>query len=194
MAKKAEEKKANKLKTWAYWIFVAIAVLFFYSYAFGESKESWLEENGYEVLEIGSYEFSGEQTAYVDMKSLGNRRDQVMDGWISLSQKYPEMDDYHVSIIEERRSCSYSIEGVILNPYLTSLTEDVIIDSAKVKETFSYLMWSLYAKAEYEKYMSGNDGSLLIASSYQRLMEDGLDKIHLSEIINSQINDSFSCE
>lgn len=175
-------------------IIVGLAVIWNYFGIFDDEEYNYLKESGYEVLKTGSYEFNGEQTAYVDMKSLGNRRDQVMDGLISLASSYPDADKYSVSIIEEKRTCLYVIEGIILNTYLTSLTEEVIINSAKIRETLPYLIWSNYARLEHEKYIKGEESDFYLVSSYQRLMETGIDVSHLSSIINYQIDDPLRCE
>ena len=187
---------SKQKEKWAIVIFVIIGLIIVWNYSaiFGNEESNYLEEQGYDVLEFGSYESFGEKTAYTNMKSLGNRQDQVWAGLISLKTTYPEVDKYTVTIMEEKSECLYVIEGVILKPYLASLTGEVTIDSVKVKETLPYLMWSLFAKLEYEKKLKGENYDFSTAASYRRLMETGLDVRHFPWIINFQIDDPSRCE
>ena len=75
-----------------------------------------LEEDGYEVLYfgyLGDYgeNFSENTYAYVKMKALGNRDNQVRSGLSSLSLVYPNAPEYDIRILEESQDCWYFIDG-----------------------------------------------------------------------------------
>jgi hypothetical protein len=188
-----EKKKEWYQEVWVIVLFIILILVVAWNYSgiFDNKEGSRLNEQGYEVLEIGSYEFGEEETAYVDMKSWGSRNDQVWAGLISLAISYPNANKYSVSIIEERRDCLYQINEVILSPYLGN---DIPINVAKIKETISYLIWSGHAKLEYEKYINNEESDLALASSYQRLMETGMDTSHLFSIIDYLSDDPSRCE
>ena len=68
-----------------------------------------LEEEGYEVLYFGDLFDS----AYIKMKTLGRRQEQVRSGLSSLSLVYPNASEYIIRILEKNQECYYFIDGEI---------------------------------------------------------------------------------
>ncbi len=78
-----------------------------------------LEDDSYEVLYFG---YLGEDTpsesAYLKMKSLGSKNEQVWNGLFSLNRVYPEAQEYTIRILEPTQECYYFIEGKLYRGYL----------------------------------------------------------------------------
>ena len=92
-----------------------------------------LEEYGYEVLYFGIFE--RDNSAYVKMKSLGNRNEQVWEGLSSLSLVYPNASEYDVRILEEDKDCWYFIPGRL---YRAWLGEELIINGTEIDSYTAY--------------------------------------------------------
>jgi len=69
-----------------------------------------LEKEGYEVLYFGYLDIPT-HSAYIKMKSLGKRNEQINSALISLSLVYPDAPGYTIKILEEKQECNYIILG-----------------------------------------------------------------------------------
>jgi len=92
-----------------------------------------LEEDGYEVLYFGVFE--RDNSAYVKMKSLGRRNEQVWGGLSSLSWVYPNASEYDVRILEESQDCWYFIKGVL---YRAFLGEEFILNGTEIDSSTAW--------------------------------------------------------
>ena len=72
--------------------------------------------------------------AFLKMKSLGNRFDQVWKGLFSLHRVYPNVPKYSILIIESTKECLYSIDG---EAYRNSTNSYNYIDS-QIRESNIY--------------------------------------------------------
>jgi len=110
-------------KFWVIWgkiaLFIAIILLINYFFMgssddldYKEARVKDLIRDRYEVISVGLMDLSyNESLAYVDMKSFGNRNDQVWEGMIALGIIYENASKYMVSIFEESQRCDYIIDG-----------------------------------------------------------------------------------
>ena len=86
-----------------------------------------LEEDGYEILYFGYLlDDTDLETAYLKMKSLGSRNNQVWDGLHSLGRVYPNAPNYEIVILEPMQECRYNILGNTYHGWIGS--EDAIVD------------------------------------------------------------------
>jgi hypothetical protein len=202
---RGEEKMKNENENVAKWIIgifaiIGLIVVFNFLTSGGDNKENYLESHGYEILEEGIYNIGEENRAYIDMKSFGNRWDQIIRGIFYLEPLYPDVDGYAIKIIEEQADCLYVIPSVILKPYLASLETETILtpvaikNEEKIKNTINYLYWSSVVKLEYEKSLKGEAHDVTSASHYERLLTTGLDTHHLAAMISFYIGDRSRCE
>ena len=103
-----------------------------------------LEEDGYEVLYFGYLsENTTLETAYLKMKSLGNRNDQVWDGLFSLESVYPNAPEYSIRILEPTQECWYEIYGELYGAYLGSeelILNDEVVDSLTAFSLINYII------------------------------------------------------
>ncbi|MDO8529020.1 MAG: hypothetical protein Q7S06_03990 [Nanoarchaeota archaeon] len=105
--------------------------------------KEYLEEKGYEVLRVGAYNVScmfenncEPETAYVNMKSLGDKSEQVNDALITLFVNYPEVIDYTITLLTPEKECYYNIKGDI---YRASLGEGIyLINGTQIDEITLY--------------------------------------------------------
>jgi len=102
-----------------------------------------LEEKGYEVIRVGAYNIScmfekncEPQVAYVDIKSLGDKNEQVNDALITLFVNYPKVIDYTITLLTPEKECYYNIKGDI---YRASLGEGIyLINGTQIDEITLY--------------------------------------------------------
>ena len=95
-----------------------------------------LEEDGYEVLYFGYFGHSNlSEYAYVKMKSLGWRNEQVWRGLDSLSYVYPNAPEYDVKIVEEKQNCWYVVTGKL---YRAWLGEEFTINGTEIDSHTAY--------------------------------------------------------
>lgn len=87
-------------------------------------KEDLKESKGYEVISVINFtsiliyrNYSEGETAYLEMKSLGNRNDQIWDGLISLGVAYKDADQYTIVILTPEQRCSYYIDGNVYHSW-----------------------------------------------------------------------------
>ena len=89
-----------------------------------------IEKRGYEVLYFGYFEYNHSEipdSAYIKMKSLGNRNEQLFEGLTSLSNVYPDASEYEVKILEESRDCFYSITGDVYRARYDKSVEEITV-------------------------------------------------------------------
>jgi hypothetical protein len=92
-----------------------------------------LEEDGYEVLYFGYLDVLNDtatHSAYLKMKSLGSKNEQVWSGLHSLTAIYPNAPRYSIRILEPTQECWYDFDGKLLKGYYG--TEDYTLDGENV--------------------------------------------------------------
>lgn len=214
---KNEEKKTWYKRWWAIILFILIAVGILNYYFF--SPQSYLRGEGYEVnsfycTEKGwSNENILEGISSVDMKSLGNREDQIIDGLISISQACPPSKTIFVTIIEPTRECLYSFNGEVVKVWLEGLRQDnqsIPEESQRViNESSDFKYWEMQARRDYEDciYLKkcleiGREDCLdlnkecsALSYAYENYLENGITRNTISSIIyDYEINGKLSCE
>lgn len=200
---KRETKKSWYRRWWAITIFV-IAGFVIINYLFLNS--SFLEEQGYKVLDFNCMEDYG-NSPRVEMKSFGNRNEQVNKGLIYLHNECPEGNKYFVVIIEETKECSYLIDGEILRTYFIALdsefwNKEYEINEIEIMDSGEYSLWENFVKKEQikaEMYSSSKIGDPLNISyvdieNYENMNETGITASILHSIVNYNINKFENCE
>lgn len=91
-----------------------------------------LEKQGYEVLYFGYFDYSNKSfdSAYIKMKSLGSKNEQVWDGLTSLTAVYPDAPKYDIRILEPTQDCWYFIDGKLWKGW--SGAEEYTLDGKNV--------------------------------------------------------------
>ena len=138
MIKKSEKTSLDKVMIIIGYVAIGIAAYFLIGFLFPSSYEydnrigdtdgnnqkmikihiELLEEEGYEVLYFGYLGLNySDETAYIKMKTLGNRNEQVWSSLSSLGLVYPDAPEYTIRILEEKQECWYRIEGELYRDY-----------------------------------------------------------------------------
>src|SRR3989344_4493432 len=151
MAKNKIDKE-NKVWYKKWWVIVLfiVVVLIFLNYYLGKSKFQRNLEEDYKVLSFSCLDEFEDTIGHVEMKSLGDRNDQVWSGLIDIAYECPGMDRYYIKIIEETKECGYSINGDIYRAY-----HGEQINNTKIMNSIEYLVWKKYVKEEINKKDSG---------------------------------------
>jgi hypothetical protein len=80
----------------------------------------FLEEDGYEVIYFSYLDVLNDtstHTAYLKMKSLGERKKQIWAGLFALNDVYPNAPQYTLRIIEPTKECWYRINNTYYGAY-----------------------------------------------------------------------------
>lgn len=92
-----------------------------------------LEEEGYEVIDVMYLDMT--DTGHLEMKSLGNREEQVWDGMMALAFAYPNASQYAIWIYTPTQTCFYSTMFTNLPSLMKawrgeriSVNEDYVLD------------------------------------------------------------------
>jgi hypothetical protein len=151
----------------------------------------FLEDQGYEVLYFGCQEdYLGIPS--LEMKSFGNREDQVIDGLIHLTNKCPNAQDYYsIRIVEPTQECGYLIESEIVDSYFFALDKDFWdepyeIDEITIRNTIAYLSWVNFVNSE--------DASFNDQFYYLDMMDNGITLSTLHSILYYEIEHGENCE
>lgn len=184
-------KKEEKIKWYKRWwvivLFIILIIYGFYIYTNSKSvfnkekfvKES-LEEDGYEVISVMYLEDNN--WVHLEMKSLGNKEEQVWDGLIALSSAYPNAEDYFVYILTPEETCSYSTYLTNYKSYMKSLDDEKIF-----LNNCSELDGLIFPKVvENINYLYGENIVLDYCSE--------IDGLTLYKVVHYQIKESESCE
>jgi len=90
-------------------------------------KKSLNENYGYEVVSALNFSglllyqnFNEGEIAYLEMKSLGNRDEQIKNGLIVLSTVYENAKEYSINVLTPEERCSYDIDGNVYRSWLRS--------------------------------------------------------------------------
>lgn len=196
--------KKNPKNKWQVWL-IAILIIFGIFWFFGvfdifssNSGEKQLKEN-YEVSNF----FCVNSGAGVEMKSLGNRQEQVTDGLIYLYKDCQTSESYYITILEPTKSCQYSFNGEIIKLWYNSIGQDnfVISEASKriIESDIGFTLWKSFAKLSYEfKIKNGisqmTDSQLGLALGYEDYLENGITKSTLIHIIVYEANNPLNCE
>ena len=91
-----------------------------------------LEKKGYEVIDFGLEDNIG----FVKMKAFGDKTEQVSSGFIQLGVNYKNASEYKVTIMSDKSTCYYDIDGQTYRDYLSNITgESVMLIHAKIKNS-----------------------------------------------------------
>ena len=163
-------KWIQKTKIGDYWkisftILGIIGIIVFIFFAFSDMGIFWgetkfLKDQNYEVLDYGYNDVLVSEIspdfAYVEMKALGSREDQVDDGWIFLGNKYKDASKYTTIILTENKECRYSIDGEIYRAHLFGLsfwsTENpILMNKIDIEEKLDYIIWVGFLQSELSR-------------------------------------------
>ena len=141
-------------------VIVIIGVLFslIYNYPFIRNSDNekiktqikFLEKYyGYEVISFSYLNYSKysnilRDTGFLEMKSLGNQKEQVWNGLWALYRVYPNAPRYTIVIFEPTRECWYDIDGNLYRNYIASSEKPdgiIIINGTEYSDLmiFSYI-------------------------------------------------------
>lgn len=182
-------KKGNKITLII--VGVVIVLLVFYSINYFSSGNRRILEEDYEVLFFDCMDSPPlTPSPMVEMKSLGDRTEQVWAGLIYLHGDCPNGETYHINIIEESKECAYIIDGSVIRGYIGGEINDT-----EIMDTLDYLFWENYVKEEQIKLSSGTADSSIFLSSvdrgrYEKMNETGITPEILFDIIEYNIKDS----
>ena len=180
--------KLKKPKSWYQkWglivLFIFLGLILLNSF-FGKSTNQKNLERDYEVLD---FRCSNQDLTFsiVEMKSFGNRNDQVWSGLRYLAGDCPNSKEYSITILEENKECVYIISGNIYRGYAGK----EIINDTEIMNELLYLDWEGFVTGNmvyevYEKY----DIPPHEIVQYQRIEEDGITKDIWFSIINHYID------
>ena len=193
---KIKGKKREIVKSWykKWWgislTIIGIYLIFSFIYGALNPGKVFLEED-YEVdyFSCGVLE---PPTAQVEMKSLGNREDQVRRGLIYLSMDCPDSTRYSISIIEPTRECNYFFNGEIIRMWLSEYNESL---SQEQKETIEndldFIYWKFIAEKDYS---DPNKRYSELGYAYEDYLENGITKLTALSMVYYKINDQTNCE
>jgi len=168
------------------YIFLGIIVIGIINTIFnfgGGWGERNLEED-YEVLFFSCQKIFDDRPNHpqVEMKSWGDRKEQVWDGLFALSMDCPDGEDYVVQITEETQDCWYFIDGDIYKAYLGE--NKTAMNYTKIMETIDYQLWS--------HYITEGEPDAVDIMNYNDMVENGFSSHTLWSIIEYKI-DTATC-
>jgi hypothetical protein len=186
------KKQKSQYQKWGLIIFFIFLGFILVNSFFGKSTNQKNLERDYEVLDFRCISNQNQDLTFsiVEMKSFGNRNDQVWKGLKSLGRECPDSESYYIEIIEETRRCIYIIPGNIYGGYVG---KEVINDTEIMKELL-YLDWKGFVTGSmvdevYKQY----DIPFSEKIKYQKIDEEGITKRVLFSIINHHINRFPAC-
>jgi hypothetical protein len=165
-----------------------------------QSVKDSLEADGYEVTYVAQLDLSntGDITkpVHLEMKSLGNRKEQVMDGIVTLADAYPEAREYSVDILTTSQTCSYS---TVLTAFKS--WQNILYNKTEFEELQK-------ADMDFRKVLIPLDANRELPGLNLKTMEyinkkhnesftftgNSVDGLTLGLIADYQIMDSASCE
>jgi len=190
----------NKWQVWLIAILIIFGVLWFFGFfdSFTNSGEKHLKEK-YEVLDS----FCVDSGAGVEMKSLGERGDQVREGLIYLYKDCQNSENYYITILEPTKECQYSFNGEIIKLWYNSIGQDnfFIPEASKgiIESDTGFFLWKSYARLYYEFEMENGisgmtDSQLMLSLAYKDYLENGITKSTLYSIIGYETSNPLNCE
>jgi hypothetical protein len=113
------------------YVFYSLSGMSLFNSSSDYDSEEWLKNNlnedyGYEVISVGSYGTSNNSYAYLNMKSLGNREEQVWNGLTNLWVIYKNASSYSVTILSPIDECYYYVEGTYMSAWNRALHGETI--------------------------------------------------------------------
>jgi len=171
----------------------------------------FLKDQNYEVLDYGYNDVMvsdiSPSFAYVEMKAIGNREEQVSTGLIFLGNKYKDAGEYDVIILTESEECRYSIDGEIYRAYLFTLSHywstdnPILMNKTDIEEKLDYMIWASVLKTELTKIANEEETDKeygaydieIMVEEYKKLNNSQIDRDTIYQIYNYHINDGF-CE
>ncbi len=193
--------KKNSKNNWRVWlivILIILGVLWFFGIFSNDSGEKRLKEK-YDVLEYLCYDSFGS----VEMKSLGNREDQIRDALSSLYQDCHDSERYSITILESTKECFYSFNGEVIRIVYDHVGEDnfVIPESSKkiIESDDQFSFWKIFAKASYEFEMKNDISNMtgyqfMLSSSYKDYLENGMTRSTLYSIMAYEMDFPDKCK
>ena len=184
---KKEEVK-TKVPTWA-WMVMAVFAAIIIINLFGDSLFSyenkqergvrgWLEDDGYEVIDVMQL---NNNSVLVNMKSFGSITEQVENALLTLNYFYPEVEEYSIFIYTPTKTCYYSTQFLLYNSLRKSEAgEEVYVDE---KGNIESLIFDKLAE-NTEEY----SGYKLNLSKYP------VDKFTLYKMYEYLLNDPMHCK
>ena len=207
---KEPDKKERKVwyKRWWVIVILIIAGLIVFNYYFFSPK-SYLRGEGYEVTSFycadkdWTEESVLEGISSVDMMSLGDREDQIIDGLISISQACPPSKTFYITILEPTKECLYAFNGEVVRLWFEGIGQDLVIseESKKIiQEDSHFFFWETNAKYYYQFEMVNGISNMTIqqmslSSAYKDYLKNGITRNTLhSMIYDYEINSRSTCE
>jgi len=179
-------------------IFAMLFIFGFFDSFSSNSGEKHLKEK-YEVLDS----YCVDRGAGVNMKSLGNRDDQVTEGIIYLYKDCQNSEKYYITILEPTKRCLYSFNGEIIKLWYNSIEQDdfFIPEASKgiIESDTGFFLWKSYARLSYEFEIENGisemtDSQMMLSLAYKNYLENGITESTLYSIIEYETNDPFNCE
>lgn len=200
-------KSISENKRWyqRWWVILLAVILLLWSFGFLSnpfSGESALKED-YEVKRLSCGPSLNPPQAFVDMISLGDRKDQLISGLIYLYKDCPKESRYTVSIIEPTRECLYSFNGEAARLWNEGIGQDnpTISEESKriIENDMDFKIWKIQAEQAYKDelrygFLNLTERQYILSSAYQGYIKNGITETTIWAIVDSEMSDKSNCE
>ena len=165
----------------------------------GNVKRTLKADYGYEVIDIG---VTSDNTALLEMKSLGSRREQVWDGLIKLSFTYPDAETYLIIIHTPTKTCSTSTLWTNWKSWIkSSQREKVFLDINSELEGINFYqeVLTFYRADRIHWQERGFETTPESIKRYEQEQEmskianSEVDSLLLWKVVENQIKESETC-
>lgn len=194
----------KKIKTqwykrwWAIVLFIVLGLIIIVSIFENNSGQKKLKEK-YDVLDYSCSDMWGS----VDMKSLGNREDQIRAGLLYLYKDCQDPASYSITILEPTKECFYSFNGEIIKLYYNNTGQDTFVISEASKKIIEsdtgFHVWKTYGQIAYNFEMKNGISNMTsyqlgIYWGYKDYLENGITKSTLYYVIEYEIGNPNRCK